>query len=121
MRRVLAIVAGYAIFAVSAAALFQLSGRPSHQAASTGFMIETIVYGMCFAAAGGYVAGRLAPREPFVQALWVAAVIATGAVVSLLTSPGGAHWSQFAALCLMAPAAAAGGLFQRNAGRSRHG
>jgi hypothetical protein len=45
-------------------------------------------------------------------------LIALGALISLLTSPGGAIWTQVAALLLMAPAALAGGAIARVA-RSR--
>ena len=109
-RSVVAVVVGYLIFALSAFALFQVSGRPPHQAAPMSFMLGSIVCGMIFALVGGFVAAWLARRRPVAHGVAVAAVVALGAAVSLLTTPAGsAVWSQVAALALMAPCAVLGG------------
>ena len=113
---IVAIVAGYAVFGASAAILFPLTGRDPHAPAPMAFVIWTTIYGMVFAAAGGFAAAAIAPRKPRVHAAIVGALIALGAVVSLVAAPSDARWSQLAALCLMAPAAAAGGMLRR-----RHG
>jgi hypothetical protein len=111
-RTVLAVVAGYAVFAISAAAFFNLAGVDPHEPATTRFMGVSIVYGVVFAFLGGGLAATMARRR---AAAWgVAALLALGALVSLLARPGaGAVWSQVAALLTMAPAAAAGGLVSR--------
>jgi hypothetical protein len=118
MRSILAVAAGYAIFALSAAVLFPFSGHRPHDQATAGFMAATIVYGIVFAAAGGYVAARVGGTAPIRHGIWVGGIIALGAAVSLVVAPG-AKWSQVAALCLMAPAAAVGGLLARPSRFSR--
>jgi len=118
-RAVGAVLAGYLVFGVAAAALFAVTGRDPHVAAPMGFMIARTLYGMVFAALGGYVAARRAARRPGAHAVAVAAVMAFGAFVSLFTRPGGeALWSELAALVLMVPSAAAGGLLPRRLTRA---
>jgi hypothetical protein len=110
LRSIVAVVLGYAIFAGSAFALFRLTGHDPHAPASAAFMLVTIVEGVVFAAAGGYVAGWLAGRRPLAHAVAVAAVLAAGAVASLAATLGhGAVWTQLAALLFMAPSAVWGG------------
>jgi hypothetical protein len=112
MRSVLAVIAGYLIFAFSAAMLFQLTAQRPHEAARAGFVAASVAYGVAFAALGGYVAARIGARRPRRHAALVSGVIAAGALASLATSaPGSAIWSQLGALLLMAPAAAAAGFF----------
>ena len=109
-RSIVSVIVGYLIFALSAFALFQISGQPPHQATPAPFMAGSIVYGAVFALVGGYVAARLAKRRPLAHGLAVAAVLALGAAISLLSTRGkGAIWSQVAALVIMAPCAAIGG------------
>jgi hypothetical protein len=109
-RSVLAVIVGYLIFALSAFAFFQISGQPPHQAASMPIMLGSIAFGMVFALLGGYVAAWLARRRPLAHGVAVAAVLALGAAISLLSTLGnGAIWSQAAALALMAPCAVFGG------------
>jgi len=106
LRSVVAVVLGYAVFAVSAGALFRLAGRDPHAPQSTGFMLFAVVYGVTFAGAGGILASRLARAKGTVHAAVVTLLIAMGAIISLVASPGaGATWSQWSALLLMAPAA----------------
>jgi len=110
LRSILAVVIGYMVFAVSAFAFFQLSGRPPHQEAPFSFVVVSVVYGMAFAALGGYLAAWLSGRRPLAHAVAVAAVLALGATASLLGTLGkGAVWSQVAALVFMAPCAVLGG------------
>src|SRR5689334_16125334 len=105
-RSILAVVVGYLIFALSAFAFFQVSGQAPHQAASMPVMSGSIAFGMVFALLGGYVAARIAGRRPLAHGVAVAAVLALGATVSLLSTFGkGAVWSQVGALVLMAPCA----------------
>jgi hypothetical protein len=116
LRSIVAVVAGYAVFGASAAILFPLTGRDPHAQAPMTFVIWTSVYGIVFAAAGGYAAAAIAPRKRRVHAAIVGALIAVGAAVSLVAAPSDARWSQLAALFLMAPAAAAGGMLRRHHG-----
>jgi hypothetical protein len=106
-----AVIAGYVSFTVLAVALFAVTGRDAHAPAPLTFMIGSTLCGMLFAGLGGYVAARLAGRGPLAHAAALAVVIALGAGISLVTSPGGdAAWSQVAAMFLMAPSALLGGL-----------
>ena len=115
MRSVIAIVVGYLIFALSAVALFQLTGQRPHEAADPMFILTSVVYGFVFAVIAGYTAARLAPRHPRRHAAAVGLVIAVGAILSLVMS--GSHtesWSQVAAIMFMAPGAAAAGALVRS-------
>ncbi len=110
LRSVVAVVVGYIIFAVSAFAVFYLSGQKAHAVATPSFMLLSIACGVAFAMVGGYVAGWLAGRKPFAHGVAMALLLALGAAVSLASTLGhGAIWSQVGALALMAPAAALGG------------
>jgi hypothetical protein len=119
LRSLAAVVAGYLIFALSAAALFQVAGRDPHAPQPLWFVATAVAYGMLFAGLGGFVAARLAPIRPLLHSGGVAFVLALGAAGSLAASPGAdATWSQWTALALMAPSAWLGG---RLAARVRGG
>jgi NhaP-type Na+/H+ and K+/H+ antiporter len=110
VRSVLAVLCGYAVFALSAFAFFRLSGQPPHQEAPMSVMLTSVAVGMLFAVLGGYLAARLAKRRPLAHGVAVALVLAVGAAISLLSTLGnGAIWSQVSALVLMAPSAVLGG------------
>jgi len=112
-RRVLGVIVGYAIFAVSAVLLFQLTRRNPHAEQPTMFMAGSVIYGIMFAIAGGYVSAVLGGGSARVQAGAVGVAIALGATVSLLAGPSASSaWSRVAALLLMAPAAAIGGIIR---------
>jgi uncharacterized membrane protein YfcA len=114
MRTVFAVIVGYVIFAVSAVVLFQLSHREPHAATTIAFGTLATIYGIMFAAIGGWTAQGLARRLDLVASLWVAALIALNAAISLVaTWRQAAHWSQWSALILMAPAAVIGGMIGR--------
>jgi O-antigen/teichoic acid export membrane protein len=109
-RSIVAVIVGYFIFALSAFAFFQITGQPPHQAAPMPIMLGSVALGMSFALIGGYVAAWLARRRPLAHGVAVAAVLALGATISLLSTLGkGAVWSQVAALVLMVPCAVLGG------------
>jgi O-antigen/teichoic acid export membrane protein len=110
VRSIIAVVVGYLVFALSAFAFFRLSGQPPHQEAPPLVMLSSIAIGVVSALLGGYAAAWLAQRRPLAHGVAVAAVLALGATVSLLSTIGhGAIWSQTAALLLMAPSAVLGG------------
>lgn len=120
MRIALSVILGYLIFAASAVLLFSLAHHAPHTATSIGFGLVAIGYGMVFAALAGFIAQRLAHRADLLAALWLALIIALGAAMSLVTtSRQTAHWSQWAAIVLMAPSAIAGGVLGRIASRGR--
>ncbi len=104
LRGVLAVVLGYAVFALSAVALFQVAGRNPHAPQDMGFIVIADLIGMAFAGFGGLLASRLAPSNPNLHAALVSGLIALGAAASLLASPArDATWSQWSALALISP------------------
>jgi len=110
VRSVLAVIAGYLVFAVSAILLFRLSGHDPHAPAETGFVIVTILYGMFFATLAGFLAALLGKRFEMEHALAVASLIAALGAASLLASvKSGAIWTQLAAILIIAPCAMLGG------------
>ncbi len=120
VRRILGVVVGYAIFALSAVLLFRLSGRDPHLSQPGTFTAVSIVYGIVFAAVGGYVSGAVGGGSPRAQGRWVALIIALGATVSIIASPrDGSLWSRLAALVLMAPSAAVGGIARAALNRTK--
>ena len=104
LRSVVAVVLGYAVFAVSGGLLFQVARRDPHAVQEVWFVVLAVIYGMVFAGLGGVVASRLAPSRGAVHAGVVTGLIALGATVSLVKSAG-ATWSQWSAILLMAPCA----------------
>ena len=103
-RGIIGALLGYVIFATPAALMFNLMGWDPHGPASLPVVVASTAVGLIAAAIGGYVAVRIGrARWPGVV---VAVLIALGALISLVSSPGGgAIWSQLVALVLMAPAA----------------
>jgi len=119
-RVVAGILVGYVIFAASTALFFSLSGRDPHAPQSPAFMTFSIVVGVAFALTGGFIARRISRRNDNAAALGMACIVVLGALISLFASAGaGAHWSQLAALILLAPASFIGGLLARTADEIR--
>ena len=118
MRSLLAILLGYAVFAVSAAALFTISGYDPHSPAPASFVIFAIAYGACFGVAAGFVAAWVARKAYFMHAFAVGCIIAMGAAVSMMARPGqGALWTQFSAMLLFAPLTLLGGYLRARIAR----
>jgi len=113
-RTVGGVVLGYLVFVGGAALIFALSGRDSHAAQPPGFLVASIIAGILFALAGGYVAQLVARRSDMIAGVALALLIGLVALVSLVSRPGaGAIWSQLAALALMAPAAVVGARWRK--------
>lgn len=120
MRTVLGIIIGYLVFVASAVALFRAGGVDPHAPATAAFVIGSVAYGMIFAALGGAIAVAVGRRGPL-PALVVGGIIAVGALASIVAMRGrgvGALWSPIAALVLMAPSAAIGGIWRTR--RAQH-
>src|SRR5258705_11764271 len=109
LSRIGSVAAGYIVFATSAVLLFQLSGQEPHDAASAPFKIVSVAWGAVSALIAGWLTARIAGGRPATHAAVVGAIIAAGALVSLLARPSGAIWSQVGALAIMAPCAWIGG------------
>jgi len=114
MRTAAGVVAGYVFFAVASVTLFAVAGQEPHEHVSAAFAFVSTVYGMVAAFLGGLMAAAIARRSDQRASRIVAAIIAIGAAISMLTvPPGGSRMSMIAAILLMAPAALLGGIFYR--------
>jgi hypothetical protein len=112
-RSIVAVVAGYLVFGLSAAVLFGATGVDPHAPASMSFIIGSTIYGMAFAGLGAFIATRLALSHPHIHALVVAGLIDLSAIMSLLAQFGeGAMWSQIATIAFMGTAAIIVGVLQ---------
>lgn len=114
LRAVFAVIAGYLLFATASIALFAISGRDPYGVAPLWFVASATVYGMIAATAAGYMAAALAKRGDRRVPLALTLVIALGALASLSAGTPGRHWSQWAAIALMAPCAFLGGTAWRS-------
>ena len=113
VRKVLAIVAGYAIFVVSSLVLFKVTGLDPHSQVSTNFIILTGVYGAVFSFLSGFVTQLIAKTTTLTLNYILAFIIAGFATFSLIKS-GGRHWTQFLAIAIFAPVSILGGVFYIN-------
>jgi hypothetical protein len=110
LRKILSVIAGYAIFVVTSLALFKLSGQAPHADPATIFIIITIIYGAVFSFAAGFVTQRIARTKNLNVNYILAFIIAGFAAFSLFKSAGN-HWTQLAAILIFAPVSITGGLF----------
>jgi hypothetical protein len=110
IKSIAAVLVGYLVFASLVLIFFQISGQRPHEPATLSIMLGSIAVGMASALLGGYLAALIAGRRPISHGIALAVLIATGAIVSLVSTLGhGSVWSQIAALALMVPCAVAGG------------
>ncbi|MNK32725.1 hypothetical protein D3C87_511930 [compost metagenome] len=113
IRKILAVLAGYAIFVISSLLLFKLSGQKPHANASMFFKLLTLLYGTCFAALSGYIL-RLIAKTSNLNLNYVLAIIIAGFATFSLFSASGSHWTQLLAIFIFAPASILGGKLYRN-------
>ncbi len=107
-RIVLGALTGYVFSAASSAALFLLSHHNPHTPQHVSFIVITIVYGVLFSIAAGFVAAKIGGYQAGVA---VGIMIFVVALLSMLMDPRGAHWSQVVALVAMCPSAVLGAKF----------
>jgi hypothetical protein len=121
VRSIAAVLGGFLIFSVSAVLLFNISGRPPEVWPGAAFATFAIIYGGVFACLAGYVAARLAPRNPLVHAAAVAGLLFGAATGSYLIQQSGASlWSLVSTIFVSIPAAMFGGyLRHRSVPRNR--
>jgi hypothetical protein len=110
LRSAIAVIAGYAVFAIPAMLLFRVSGLDPHgPPPSTPFVLGSILYGALFALLGGYAAAWTGRRAPVLHGLAVMILIAIVAIISFLAEVGyGAIWTEIATMFLISPFAIAG-------------
>jgi len=107
LRKIVGVVVGYAVFAVSALMLFSMAHQQPHETAPIGFMLLATLWGMAFAGLGGFLAAFIGGQRE--TSIAIAVIIAAGALISLISDSGQSSWSQIVALLFMAPMAVIGG------------
>jgi hypothetical protein len=107
-RKIISVIAGYAVFAVSSVLLFKLMAQPPHQDAPITFKILTIVYGTFFSVLAGFILQLIARQTKLTLNFILALVIFLLAAISMLTSAG-SHWTQLFAMFIFAPVSVLGG------------
>jgi hypothetical protein len=113
IKKIVGVIVGYAIFVVSALALFNLSGHAPHDDPTISFAILTAVYGTLFSFIGGFVTQLIARTNDLLINYILAWIIAGFALFSLFKTDGN-HWTQILAIFIFGPAAILGGwVFQR--------
>lgn len=108
IRKILAVIISYIIFAASAVLLFSFTDQEPHADATVNFKIITAVYGIFFSVLSGLILQLIAQTNNLALNFILAFIIAAFASVSLLTS-GGSHWTQLFAIIIFAPASILGG------------
>jgi hypothetical protein len=116
IRNILAVIAGYLIFAVTAVALFSISGIDPHADASFGTMALVIIYGAVFAAVGGYAAHLISGSKTLTVNYVLSVLMAAFAAFSFFKSSG-SHYTQIAAVFGFAPLSLLGGFFHLRRGK----
>jgi uncharacterized membrane protein len=109
IRKVLAVIVSYVVFAASAVLLFNLTGQKPHADATIGFKVITAVYGVFFSVLSGLILQIIARTNNLTLNFVLAFIMAAFATVSLLTSSG-SHWTQLFAIIFFAPASILGGV-----------
>ena len=107
-RKILGIIAGYAIFVSTSLALFKILRQDLHSNPSTYFVIVTIIYGAVVSLIAGFVTHLIAKANLKLNYI-LAFIIAGFATFSLLKSEGN-HWTQILAIFIFAPMSILGGI-----------
>jgi hypothetical protein len=110
IRKVLSIIAGYAIFVVTSLALFKISRQDPHSHPTTFFVIFTIIYGAVFSFVAGLVTQLIVGKTSSTVNYILAFIIAGFATFSFFKADG-SHWTQLLAIFIFAPVSILGGLF----------
>lgn len=107
LRTIAGIVVGYLIFAVPSFLLFRVLHVDPHAPAALSFEVFAIVYGIFFAALGGYFGTAISAKRAMWVSFTIAAIMAAGALSSMVAT--GINWSPVSALVCMVPAVVVGG------------
>ncbi|WP_460967834.1 hypothetical protein [Spirosoma migulaei] len=110
LKRIVSVVAGYAIFVVSSLLLFTLAGQKPHAQATTSFQLLTALYGSIFSFLSGFVVPLIAKEKTLRLNVILGLIIAGFACFSLIKSEG-SHWTQVLAIFIFTPVSLVGGLF----------
>lgn len=112
IKKILSVIAGYAIFVATSLALFKISGQDPHADPTIVFAIVTAIYGAVFSFVAGLVTQFLSKTLNLKINFILAFILAGFAAFSLFKSEGN-HWTQFLAIFLFAPVSVLGGLFYK--------
>jgi putative exporter of polyketide antibiotics len=120
IRKILSIITGYLIFAITSIALFWVTGQDPHARASFAFEIITAIYGIFFSFLAGLVVQLISRTQTLTLNYILAIIIVCFAVFSLLAS-GEDHWTQILSIVIFAPVSVIGGMFynKRNKDKSK--
>lgn len=110
LRNILAVICGYAVFAGSAVALFQLADIDPHADPGIGLMLLVLAYGTASSFLGGIVTQWISKSGTLTMSLVLAGIMGSFALFSLFKTTGN-HYSQFAAIVLFAPVSIVGGIY----------
>lgn len=112
LRKILAVITGYAIFVLTSVALFKISGQAPHAAATISFMVFTLIYGAVCSFIAGLVT-QLIAKTGNLKINYVLAIILAGFATFSLFKSTGEHWTQLLAIFIFAPVTVIGGLFYK--------
>jgi hypothetical protein len=110
IRKILSIIAGYAIFVVTSLALFKIAGQDAHSDPTAFFVMLTIIYGAVFSFVAGLVT-QLITKSAGLKINYVLAFIIAGFATFSFFKSEGNHWTQLLAIFIFAPVSILGGLF----------
>nr|WP_294942078.1 hypothetical protein [uncultured Mucilaginibacter sp.] len=116
LKKILSVVVGYLVFAISSVLLFNLTHHHPHQDAPFNFKLVTIAYGVFFSILAGAVVQLIARQNTLGLNFILAAMMFAFAGISMALS-GGSHWTQLFAMFIFAPVSIVGGyIVNRGAG-----
>ncbi|RZK37139.1 MAG: hypothetical protein EOO90_25945 [Pedobacter sp.] len=108
IRKILAVIVGYIIFAATALAFFKVFDIEAHSSASTSVMIQTAINGIIFSALAGWITQLIAKTDNLKINYILALLIAAFATFSFFKASG-EHWTQLMAIFIFAPVSIVGG------------
>jgi hypothetical protein len=108
IKKILAVIIGYIIFAASALAFFAVFDIEAHSTATTIVMLQTALNGLIFSILAGFISQLIAKTGTLKINYTLALLIAGFAAFSYFKSTG-EHWTQLMAIFIFAPASILGG------------
>ena len=108
LRKIVSVIAGYMVFAISSVLLFNLTHHHPHQDAPLNFKLVTTAYGVFFSIIAGLVVQLIAKQKNLTLNYILAAIMFALAGISMTLS-GGSHWTQIFAMFIFAPVSILGG------------
>jgi RsiW-degrading membrane proteinase PrsW (M82 family) len=110
IRKMVSIIAGYAVFVMASLAFFRMMEQNSHTDPATSVIISTAIFGAVSSFVSGLVTKLIAKTSNLKINYILAFIIAGFAAFSFFKSEGN-HWTQLLAIFIFAPVSILGGLF----------